>query len=114
MTQPVEITSVLTADIGSAWTHVALLDQVEGVYRLIARGEAPPCVGQSPRPLAAVVEVPGVVVDPQAASDSATSPASTAVAQRVPRGEAIMDPQCVRRLAVGFGGDVRSPRGRVT
>lgn len=32
--------SFLCADVGSLWTRVALIDQVDGFYRFIARGEA--------------------------------------------------------------------------
>ena len=50
-----DISSVLAADVGSTWTHVCLLDRVEGVYRLIARAEEPTRRAGGPQALHAVV-----------------------------------------------------------
>ena len=49
------IASILAADIGSTWTHVCLLDRVEGVYRLIARAEEPTLHDGAPDALKAVI-----------------------------------------------------------
>jgi hypothetical protein len=40
------IESILAADIGSTVTHVALIDQVEGSYRLVAHAEAPTALSE--------------------------------------------------------------------
>ncbi|MEN6478746.1 MAG: glutamate mutase L [Anaerolineales bacterium] len=53
-TLPGGIESILAADIGSTWTHVCLIDRVEGTYRLIARAEEPSLRNGSLDVLAAV------------------------------------------------------------
>jgi hypothetical protein len=50
-----DISSVLAADVGSTWTHVCLLDRVEGVYRLMARAEEPTRQGGGAQALRAVI-----------------------------------------------------------
>lgn len=39
------IESVIAADIGSAYTHLCLLDRVEGVFRFVAQAETPTTLG---------------------------------------------------------------------
>ena len=40
MANQISMARILAADIGSAATHVCLLDNIEGRYRLVARGDA--------------------------------------------------------------------------
>ncbi len=46
MSEPKSVESIIAADIGSTFTHVCLIDIVEGVYRLVARAESPSTVGE--------------------------------------------------------------------
>ncbi|MFO7918152.1 MAG: glutamate mutase L [Anaerolineae bacterium] len=41
-----KITSIIAADIGSILTHACLIDQVEGIYRLVAQAEVPTTLGR--------------------------------------------------------------------
>jgi len=41
MSMDAQLGSIITADIGTTVTHAALIERVEGTYRLVARAEAP-------------------------------------------------------------------------
>ena len=41
MASPQEVGSILAADVGTVTTRAILLERVDGVYRFVARGEAP-------------------------------------------------------------------------
>jgi uncharacterized protein (TIGR01319 family) len=45
MSEAIPIESVIAADIGSTYTHACLIDQVEGVFRLVAQVQAPTTLG---------------------------------------------------------------------